>query len=134
MYHNSAKIIILYIRCTLQLQPYPLTMASKQSANTSTSTAAKQDLRSPKPSTAHGKKKSGVAVTSSTLNPVPTSAVQQYLADAAELILTSPDTRRMFLTEVTKKCLELAKKERESTQHSPEYKRKLATAINYHSM
>ena len=48
MYHNSHKIIILYILCTLQLQPYLLTMASKPSTSTTTSTTAEQD---PMPST-----------------------------------------------------------------------------------
>ena len=56
MYHNSDKIIILYVLCTIQLQPYLLTMVSKQSANTTTSTMAEQDSMPSQQSTAHGKK------------------------------------------------------------------------------
>ena len=117
MYYNNL-VIILYILCTLQLQPYLLTMASKQSANTSTSMTKEQGPMPPAQNTAHGKKKSSVAVTLSTHNPAPTSAVHKYVTDVAELISASADTRKMFLTEVTKKCLEMAKKEKDSKQQS----------------
>ena len=88
--------------CVLQLRPYLLTMTYKQSANTSTSTMAKQDPMPPAQSTAHGKKESGVASTSSTSNPAPTSVVHKYVTDVAEILSGCPLTRRMFLTEVTK--------------------------------
>ena len=86
-------------------------MASKQSANTSTSMTKEQNPMPPAPNIAHGKTR--VAVTT------PTPAVHKYVTDVAELISASTDTRRMFLTEVTKKCLEMAKKEKDSKQ-SPE--------------
>ena len=126
MYYNNIQAIILYILCTLQLQPYLLTMASKQSANTSTSMTKEQSPMPPAPNTAHGK--TSVAVTSSTHNLAPTSAVHKYVTYVAELISASADTRKMFLTEVTKKCLEMAKKEKDSQQQSP---MKLPQSVTY---
>ena len=41
----------------------------------------------PPQSTAPGKKKSDAKPTSSTPNPVPTSVVQKYVTDAAEIII-----------------------------------------------
>ena len=89
--HYNNLVIILYILCTLQLQPYLLTMESKQSANTSTSMTKEQGPMPPAQNTAHGKKKSSVTVTSSTPNPVPTSAVHNCVTDVAELISASAD-------------------------------------------
>ena len=97
MYYNYLQGIILYIFCILQLQPYLLTMASKQSENTNTSMPKEQ----------------GPA------------------ADAAELIPASADTRKMFLTEVTKKCLEMAKKEKDSKQQSSVKLPQFVTYPNY---
>ena len=124
MYHNSDKIIILYIYiCTLQLQPYLLTMASKPSTNTTLSTAAEQDPMPSKQSTAHGKKESGVTITSSIPNPAPTSVVQRYVTDAAEIISASPAYRRMFITEVFRKCNEIAQWEKDTGKTSSELPR-----------
>ena len=108
MYHNSVKIILLYILCTLQLQPYLLIIASKPSTNTTTSTTKEQDFMPPPQSTVHGKKESGVKATSSTPNPAPTSVVERYVTDAAEIISASPPFRRIFIAEVFEKCSEIA--------------------------
>ena len=63
--------------------------------------------------TAHGKSD---VITSSTPNPAPSYAVPKYVTDVAELISASIKSRRMFLTEMTRKCLEAAKKDRDSNQ------------------
>ena len=84
MYYNNL-VIILYILCTLQLQPYLLTMESKQSANTSTSMTKEQGPMPPAQNTAHGKKKSSVAVISSTPNPAPTCAVHNCVTDSSRI-------------------------------------------------
>ena len=131
MYYISDKIILLYILCTPQLQPYLLIMASKPSINTTTSTTKEQDLMPPPQSTVHGKKKSGVTVTSSTPNPAPTSVVQRYVTDAAEIISASPAFRRMFIPEVFKKCNEIAPWEKDTGKSSPELPRKLPTYVVY---
>ena len=120
MYHNSDEIIILYIFCTLQRQPYLLTMASKPSTNTTLSTATEQDPMPSNQSTVHGKKESGVTITSSIPNPAPTSVVQRYVTDAAEIISASPAHRRMFFTEVFRKCNEIAQGEKDAGKTSSE--------------
>ena len=126
MYHISDKLFILYILCTLQFQllllmpssaPTTPSMASKPSTSTATSTTAKQDPMPPPQSTAAGKKKSDAKPISSTLNPVPTSVVQKYVTDAAEIISSSPTTRKMFLAEVFKKSNEIARWEEDYGKH-----------------
>ena len=131
MYYNNLQVIILYILCILQLQPYLLTMASKQSANTSMTkgSSSSVDPMLSTPTTIHGK--TSVAITSSTPNPAPTSAVHKYVTDVAELISASANTRKIFLTEVTKKCLEMAKKENDSKQQSPVKLPQFVTYPNY---
>ena len=123
MYHNSVKIILLYILCTLQLQPYLLIMASKPPTSTNTSTAAKQEPMPPPKCTVHGKKKSGVTVTSSTPNPAPTSVVQRYVTDAAEIISASPAYRRMFIAEVFRKLNSITQWEQDTGKTSSELPR-----------
>ena len=81
------------------------------------------------PNTTQGK--TSVAVTTSTTNPVPTSAVHKYVTNVAELISASADTRKMFLTEVTKKCLEMAKNKKDSKQQSPLKLPQFVTYPNY---
>ena len=117
--HISDKLFILYILCTLQLQTHLLTMASKPSTITATSTTAKQDPMPPPQSTAPGKRKSGVKPTSSTTNPVPIFVVQKFLTDAAELV-SSPTTRKNWMVEVFEKCSEVAKQEEKTGKASPE--------------
>ena len=104
---------MVYMLCTLQLQPCLLTIASKPSASTNTSTVAKQDPMPPAQNTTHGKE-SGVTVTSFTPNPIPTSVVQTYVIDAAEIVSASPAYRKMFITEVFKKCNEVEKEARKT--------------------
>ena len=88
-------------------------MASKQSARTSTFMVKEQCPMPQLQNTAHGKSD---VITSSTPNPAPSYAVHKYVTDVAELISASAESRRMFLMEVTKKCLEAAKKDRDSKQ------------------
>ena len=57
-------------------------------------------------------------MTSSTPNPPPSYAVPKYVTDVAELISASAESRRMFLMEVTRTCLEAAKKDKASSQMS----------------
>ena len=95
-------------------------MTSKPSTNTTTSTAAEQDPMPSQQSTAHSKKESSVAVTSSTPNPVSTSVVQRYVTDAAEIISATSAYRKMFIAEVFRKCNENAQWEKKFGKTSPE--------------
>ena len=138
MNHLSAKLFILYMLCTLQLQPHLLAMESKPSTSTTTSTTAKQNPMPSPQSTALGKKESDADLTSSTPNPVPTSVVQKYVTDAAEIISASQATRKMFLAEVFKKCKEVEKSEEETGKRSPDFHtgspsqtRRLPTYVSY---
>ena len=115
--------------CTLWLHLHLLTMASKPSKTTPTSTTAKPDPISQPHNTVPGKKNSDATPTLSTPKPAPTSVVQQYVTDAAEMISLSPTSRRIFLTGVTKKCLEVAKQEKEAGRPFPEPSRKLTTPL-----
>ena len=63
--------------------------------------------------TAHG---NSDVITSSTPIPALSHAVPKYVTDVAELISASAESRRMFLTEVTRTCLEAPKKDRDSNQ------------------
>ena len=95
-------LLLLYILCTLQLQPYHKSVASKPSPGTSTFI---EEGQSTKPQVLHG-------------NPdVPTTsahsyAVPKYVTDVATSISASAESRKMFLTEVTRTCLEAEKKDR----------------------
>ena len=93
--------------CTIQLQPCLLIMASKPSINATRSTTTEQDPMPSQQNTAHDQKESGVTVTSSTPNSAPTSVVQRYVTDAAEIISASPAYRRMFIAEVFKNAMKL---------------------------
>ena len=84
-------------------------MASKQSASTSTFMVKEQGLMPPLQNTAHG---NSDVITSS----APSYAVPKYVTDVEELISASGESRRMFLMEVTRMCLETAKKDRASNQ------------------
>ena len=83
-------------------------MASKPSPNTSTFTEEGQGT---KPQVQHGN--SDVATASAHPYVVP-----KYVTDVATLITTSTESRQMFLTEVTKTCLEAAKKEKAETNQA----------------
>ena len=102
--YNSI-VLLLYILYTLQLQPYQIQMASKQSPSTSTFIEEGQGPMPQLPITAHGK--SDVPTTS-----VHSYAVPKYVTDVARLISASAESRRMFLTEVARSCLEAAKKDK----------------------
>ena len=80
----------MYIICTLQLQPYLLTMASKPSPSTSTYIAKGQDPMAHQPSTTHG---NSDVTTTSTPNPALSHAVPKYVTDVAELISASAETK-----------------------------------------
>ena len=77
-------------------------MASKPSPSTSTFIEEGQGT---KPQVQHGNP--GVATASAHSYVVP-----KYVTDVATLIATSADSRQMFLTEVTRACLEAAKKDK----------------------
>ena len=94
--------------CTLQLQPYH-TMASKQSTSTSTFIVKGQGPMLQQQNTTHGNPD---VTTTSAPNPALSHAVPKYVTDVAELISTLAESRRMFLTEVTRTCLEAAKKDK----------------------
>ena len=74
--------IILHILSTLQLQPYLLTMASKQSPSISTYIVKGQDPMPQQPNTAHGN--SDVSTTSAP-NPALSHAVHKIVTDVAEV-------------------------------------------------
>ena len=93
-------LLLLYIFCTLQLQPYHNPMASKPSPSTSTFTEGQNT----KPQVPHWNP--DVATTSAH-----SYAVPKYVTDVATLISASAESRKMFLTEVTKACLEAEKKD-----------------------
>ena len=95
-------LLLLYILCTLQLQPYHKSMASKPSPSTSTFIEEGQGT---KPQVPHGNP--DVATTSAH-----SYAVPKYVTDVATLISASAESRKMFLTEVTRTCLEAAKKDK----------------------
>ena len=61
------------------------------------------------PDTAHG---NSDMITISTPNPALSHAVPKYVTDVAELISASAESRKMFLTEVTRTFLEAAKKDK----------------------
>ena len=88
-------------------------MASKQSPSTSTYMVKEQGPMPQQQNSAHG---NSDVNTSSTPNPALSHAVPKYVTDVAELISASAETRRMFLTEVTRTCLEAAKEARDSCQ------------------
>ena len=96
------NIILLYILCTLQLQQSHNTMASKPSPSTNTFIEEGQGT---KPQAQYGNP--DVATTSAHSYVVP-----KYVTDVATLIATTPESRKMFLTEVTRVCLEAAKKDK----------------------
>ena len=77
-------------------------MASKPSPSTNTFIEEGQGT---KPQVPHGN--SDVATTSAHSYVVP-----KYVTDIATLIATSAESRKMFLTEVTRTCLEAAKKDK----------------------
>ena len=96
-------LLLLYILCTLQLQPYHKSMASKPSPSTSTFIEEGQGT---KPQEPHGNP--DVATTSAHSYVVP-----KYVTDVATLISASAESRKMFLTEVTRTCLKLLRKTRQ---------------------
>ena len=75
-------LLLLYILCTLQLQPYQIPMASKQSPSTSTFIEEGQGPMPQLPITAHGN--SDVPTTSAH-----SYAVPKYVTDVARLISAS---------------------------------------------
>ena len=83
-------------------------MASNPSPNTSTFIGEGQNTKQPKQ---HGS--SDVATASAHSYVVP-----KYVTDVAALIATSAESRQLFLTEVTRACLEAAKKERAETNQA----------------
>ena len=83
-------------------------MASKPSPSTSTFIEEGQGTN---PQKQHGS--SDVPITSAHSYVVP-----KYVTDVAALIATSAESRQIFLTEVTRACLEAAKKEKAETNQA----------------
>ena len=87
------------------MQPYQIPMASKQSPSTSTFIEEGQGPMPQLPNTVHGKPD----VPTTSAHPY---AVPKYVTDVAKLIPASVESRGMFLTEVTRTCLEEARKDK----------------------
>ena len=104
--YNIILLLLLYILCTLQLQPYQITMASKQSP--STSNLHRRRTRPYATTTNHC---SWQLRCDHNICPF-ICTVPKYVTDVAKLISASAESRRMFLTEVTRTCLEAAKKDK----------------------
>ena len=85
-------------------------MASKQSPSTSTFIEEGQGPMSQVPMTAHG----NLDVTTTSAH---SYSVPKYVTDVARLISASAESRRMFLTEVTRTCLEFAAKKEKADSH-----------------
>ena len=94
-------LLLLYILCTLQLQLYHKSMASKSSPSTNTFIEG----QGTKPQAPHGN--SDVATSS-----VHSYVVPKYVTDVASLITTSAESRNLFLSEITRTCLEAVKKDK----------------------
>ena len=92
-------------------------MASKQSPSTSTFIEEGQGPMPQQPITAHGN--SDVTKTSALSHAVP-----KYVTGVARLISASAESRRMFLTEVTRTCLEAEKKDKADSNQmtSPQFR------------
>ena len=106
--------------------PAPLAMESNKTVSSATSTTTTISKSKPTSvSAAPGKMLSDANPTSSTSTTVPTSVVQNYVTDAANMISSSPATRRLFLTEVTRMCLERAKRDKEPEQTTSESQKHL---------
>ena len=89
---------------------------------------------SPPRNTSPGKKKSDAKPTSSTPNPAPTSVVQKYVTDAAEII-SAQTTRKMFMVEVFKKCNEVANGNKKQGKHLQKSETDLHHHLeSYHSL
>ena len=80
-------------------------MASKPPPSTSTFIVKGQDPMPQQPNTAHGN--SDVTTISAHSHAVP-----KYVTDVTEFVSASVESRRIFLTEVTRTCLEAAKKDK----------------------
>ena len=101
--------------------PAPLIMESNKTVSSATSTMTTIFKSKPIPvSAAPGKMLSNANPTSSTPTTVPTYVVKNYVTDAANMISSSPATRRLLLTEVTRMCLERAKRDEELEQTTSE--------------
>ena len=101
-------------------------MESKPSTNTVTST--EQDPMPSQQSAFPGKNESDETPTSSTPNPAPTSVVQKYVTDTAEIVSATPAYRKMFIAEVFRKYNEITQGEKESGKTSSELPRSSTTS------
>ena len=87
-------------------------MASKPSPSTNTFTGEGQDPMPQQPNTVHG---NSDVTTVLTPNPALSHAVPKYVTDVVKLMSAPAESRRMFLTEVTRTCLKAAKKDKEDS-------------------
>ena len=106
--------IILYTYvCILQLHQHLLTMASKPSKTTPTSTIVRPDQISQPQSIPIVQQISDAKPTKPIPIPKPTHKYVAHtsVTDAAKLTSTSPTSRKMFFDEVARKCYEVASQE-----------------------
>ena len=109
MQNECVNIILYAYVCTLQLHQHLLTMASKPSKTTPTSTIVRPDQISQPPSIPTAQQNSDAKPTKPI--PIPKPAPTS-VTDAARLTSTSPTSRRMFFDEVARKCFEVANRKK----------------------
>ena len=127
---NECVNIILYAYvCTLQIHQHLLTMASKPSKTTPTSTIVRPDQISQPPNIPTAQQNSDAKPTKPIPKPKPspTSVAQHHVTDAARLTSSSPTSRRMFFDEVARRCFEVANQEKDAEKPVPEPRRRPTT-------
>ena len=118
-YNDECVNIILYAYvCTLQLHQHLLTMASKPSKTTPTSTIVRPNQISQPQSIPTAQQNSDAKPTKPIPIPKPahTSVAPTSVTDAAKLTSVSPTSRKMFFDEVARKCYEIASQEEEEAE------------------
>ena len=119
MNNNTIVTIILYTYvCTLQLHQHLLTMASKPSKTTPTSTIVRPEQTSQPPSIPIVQQ----SLTAKPTKPVPipkpahTFVTHTSVTDAATLTSASPTCRKKFFHEAARKCYEAASQEEKEAE------------------
>ena len=113
--------IILYTYvCTLQLHHHLLTMASKSSKTTPTSTIVRPEQISQPQSIPIVQQNLDAKPTKPIPIPKPahTFVAHTSVTDAAKLTSASPTSRKMFFDEVARKCYEVASQEEKEAEKS----------------
>ena len=125
-------VLILYAYvCTLQIHQHLLTMESKPSKATPTSTIVKPDQISQPPSIPTAQQNSDAKPT----KPIPipksasTSVAHYHVTNAARLTSPSHTSRRMFFDEVARKCFEVASQEEQEAEKPVPKERRRPTTL-----